>query len=301
MRGMIRIALCRGVLAAFAALIVSPVNAQPRAASSERIVTLGGAITETVFALGAGAQIVGVDKSSTYPIAAQRLPNVGYFRQAGAEGILALRPTLVLADTGVAATTIAQLRTANTRVVVLPAGESVAITLSRIAGVGRAINRQPQADSLGRAVTAAVQRATRLVARSTTSRRALVIYARGVGTLFVAGSHTGADEMLRLAGARNVGSAFAGYKPLTAEAVAASNAEVIVLPTNGLRSLGGIDAVLALPGVSQTPAGAARRIVTVDDALLLGFGPRVAEGIEALARAVQPALRAAATVSPPTR
>ena len=108
--------------------------------------------------------------------------------------------------------------------------------------------------------------------------RALFIYARGMGTLFVAGANTGAAEMLRLVGAVNVGAPLEGYKPFTAEAVATSGAEVIVLPEKGLQSLGGIEALLALPGMSQTPAARARRVVTVDDALLLGFGPRLPKG-----------------------
>ena len=147
-----------------------------------------------------------------------------------------------------------------------------------------------RADSLATAVSASVARADTEAKGRLPRPRALFIYARGMGTLFVAGANTGAAEMLRLVGAVNVGAPLEGYKPFTAEAVATSGAEVIVLPEKGLRSLGGIEALLALPGMSQTPAARARRVVTVDDALLLGSGPRLPEGIQRLSRAIAASL-----------
>lgn len=270
------------LVACFAA--ITPCAAQNL--RTQRIVTLGGAITETVFALGAGAHVVGVDKSSTFPASVNRLPNVGYFRQAGAEGILALSPTLVIADTGSSPSTIAQLRSAGTRVVLMPVGESADIAVTRIRRIGVLLGVPAQADSLALFVTRGVARAESEARARPTHPRALFVYARGVGTLFVAGMHTGAAEMLRLVGAVNVGSTFEGYKPFTAEAVATSGADVIVVPERGLASLGGIDALLALPGIAQTPAARARRVVTVDDGLLLGFGPRLPEAIQTLSRVI---------------
>jgi iron complex transport system substrate-binding protein len=266
-----------------------------------RIVTLGGAITETVFALGSGSEVVGVDASSTFPVDVKRLPNVGYFRQAGAEGIMALRPTLVIADSGAAASTLAQLRSAAVRVIVLPSGESKEIALDRITRIGAALGKQRLADSLAESMRAAIIRAESNAQRRGPRPRALFIYARGVGTLFVAGRQTGADAMLQSAGAVNAAQQLTGYKPFTAEAVAVSAADVIVLPTNGLKSLGGIDALLALPGIAQTPAGRARRVVTVADDLLLGFGPRLAEGIEVLANAIHGEASVNATNRTPAR
>lgn len=289
---LVALALCAG----------STLGAQASSASATRIVTLGGAITETVFALGAGAQVVGVDASSTYPAGVRALPNVGIYRQAGAEGIMALRPTLVIADAESSAATLAQLRGARVRVVVVPAGESEAVALARIAEIGVAIGRTAAADSLGRHVRTGVARATAMARQQAAAQpngrlpRALFIYARGMGTLFVAGAGTGANEMLRLAGAQNVVTDFSGYKPFTAESVAMSGADVIVLPTHGLESLGGIDALLRLPGLAQTPAGRARRVVTVADDLLLGFGPRLPEAIDALARVLHGTAAANATM-----
>ena len=89
--------------------------------------------------------------------------------------------------------------------------------------------------------------------------------------------------MIRLAGGTNAASGFDGYKPLTAEAAVAAAPQVILVTTSGLESVGGTDGLLDLPGLALTPAGKARRVVAMDDLYLLGFGPRVADAVAALA------------------
>ena len=111
----------------------------------------------------------------------------------------------------------------------------------------------------------------------------LFVYARGPSTLLVGGGGTAADAMIRLAGGTNAASGFDGYKPLTAEAAVAAAPQVILVTTSGLESVGGTDGLLDLPGLALTPAGKARRVVAMDDLYLLGFGPRVAGAMAALA------------------
>ncbi len=95
----------------------------------------------------------------------------------------------------------------------------------------------------------------------------------------VSGTKTAAHEMLTLAGATNAASGFEGFKPLTPEAVVAAQPTHLIMPTKGAKSIGGIQGVLALPGVGATPAGLAKRLVTVDDLKLLGFGPRMGRAL----------------------
>ena len=132
-------ALCL-MLAGF--LAVGTGNAQSSTAPEEqRIVALGGPVTEIVYALGAEVHLVGVDASSLYPKAAQELPSVGYFRQVPAEGVLSLGPTLVLAseETGPPAT-LEQLRSAGTRVEVIPSAASADGAKEKIRAVAEALN-----------------------------------------------------------------------------------------------------------------------------------------------------------------
>lgn len=247
-----------------------------------RIVSAGGAITETLFALGAGAHVVGTDSSSTYPDEATRRTQVGYVRMLAAEGLLALSPTLVITTTDAGPPAVMQqLRDAGLTLLVLPSTPSLEGARARIRGVAEALDRVKE----GEALIAQLDADLAAVPSATTPRRkVLFVYARGGGTLNVSGKGTAADEMIRLAGAENAVTGYDGYKPLTAEAVVTAAPDVIVFTEKGLAGVGGVDAALALPGIALTPAGRARAIVAMDDLFLLGFGPRTGRAVQALAQ-----------------
>lgn len=260
---------------------------EPRHATApERIITVGGPVTEIVFALGRGDRVVAVDTSSVYPPAATALPQVGYQRTLSAESLLALAPDLVLAssDAGPPAA-LEQLRAAGIEVELVPVASTIDDAARRIEAVGVALGDRSAARVLAAAMHAD---ATRAAERWGTAGRpgtnAVVVYARGAGTVMLAGTETPATAMLALAGGQNAISGFSGFKPISPEALVAAAPEVIVVPARSLASLGGEPGLLAIPGISQTPAGRARRIVAIDDPLLLGFGPRLPAAIDALAR-----------------
>jgi iron complex transport system substrate-binding protein len=260
------------------------------AKAGRRIVSVGGAVTETVFALGAGDEVVAVDTSSMYPARTAKLPKVGYQRTLSAEGILALSPDLVIvSDEAGPPATIEQLRGAGVRVERMPPANTPDEAVARVIAVGRAIDRPAAvfATRMRREVAAAVARV------APDGPRFVLVYARGAGTLMVAGTDTAASAMATLAGGRNAIEGVSGFKPLSAEVLIAAAPDVIVVPSRGLVTLGGESGLLALPGVAQTPAGRNRRIVAFDDLLLLGFGPRLAPAIDELSQR----LRGAAPVA----
>jgi iron complex transport system substrate-binding protein len=246
-----------------------------------RIITVGGAVTETVFALDAGDEVIAVDTSSVYPERTAKLPKVGYQRTLSAEGILALAPDLVvLSDEAGPPATIEQLRSAGVRVERMPPVKNADDAVARVVAVGKAIDRPVAsfATTMRRDVAAAVARVP------TKGPRFVLVYARGAGTLMVSGSDTAGSAMVTLAGGRNAIEGVSGFKPLSAEVLIAAAPDVIVVPSRGLVTLGGEAGVLAIPGVADTPAGRNRRIVAFDDLLLLGFGPRLATAIDQLAQ-----------------
>lgn len=251
--------------------------------AESRIVAIGSAVTETLYALGAGDRVVGVDTSSLYPEAATKLPQVGYQRSISAEGILALKPTLILAgsDAGPPAA-IEQLRAAGVRVEQLdgaPTVDGARARIERIAGhVGK--DAKPVVEKLNAdlARIAAVKNAPKVLA----------IYARGGGTLHVFGNACVTDTMIGLAGGKNAVSEFPGSKPLTAEALVKAAPDFIVIPSRGLEGLGGAEGLLEVPGVAETPAGKAKHFVAIDDLLLLSAGPRMGQGAGELARKLAP-------------
>ncbi len=267
------------LLAFLAAVVLACADkrAEPQA-GKRRIVAIGGPVTETVYALGGGDDVVATDTSSVYPAATAKLPKVGYQRLLNAEGVLAQRPDLVIAsdDAGPPAA-LQQIRSAGVAVEIMPAARTVDEAAARVLAVGKAIDRPAQqlADQ--------VQASARAAKPSTKGTRFMLVYARGGGTMMVSGANTPAAAMVELAGGVNAFTTFDGFKALSPEAVIAAAPDVIVIPTRGLESIGGAAGLLAAPGVAATPAGKAKRIVAIDDLLLLGFGPRLALGIEELA------------------
>ncbi len=252
-------------------------------AKKRRIVAVGGAVTETVFALGAGDEVVAVDTSSVYPDAAAKAPKVGYQRTLSAEGVLSFTPDLVIvADEAGPPAAIEQLRSAGIRVERMPTATDLESTIARTIAIGAVLDC-PTADLVAklRADTSAA-----LARVPANGPRFVLMFARGAGSMVAAGDDTSGSAMVRLAGGTPAVSGFTGYKALSAEALIAAAPEVIVVPAHTLKTGGGIDGILKLPGIAETPAGTSRRIVAFDDLLLLGFGPRLAQGIDELARAL---------------
>ena len=274
-------AVSLAVLGAFACARASDEARHGAGARPARIVTIGGPVTEAVFALGAGGWVIAVDVTSTYPAAVAALPKVGYQRALSAEGLLALDPELVVAsaDAGPPAT-IEALRAAGVRVELLPPADTVVSAADRIRAIGRAIGEPGPADALAGRVAA--DSAAAAAAAAAPSGRVLFLYARGAGAPMVGGRDTAAAAMLGLVGATSAITAWSGYRPLTAEAIVAARPDAIVVPARVHALLGGTAGVLALPGMAETPAGQAQRVVAVDDQLLLGFGPRLPEAIATL-------------------
>ncbi len=253
--------------------------------TAPRIVSVGGSLTEIVYALGASDALVGTDTSSGYPEAATRLPQVGYQRRLSAEGVLSLNPTLVLAtaDAGPPAA-MEQIRSAGVPVLTAPSARTPEGIKEKIRTVAQALGREERGEELTRVLDADLLLAKAFVAGANKKPRVLFIYARGQGTMMVSGSGTSAHTMIQLSGAENAVSGYDNYKPLTAEAVVAAEPDVILMLSSGLASLGGVDGLLKAPGVALTPAGMNRRIVAMDGLYLLGFGPRTGKAVLELAR-----------------
>lgn len=255
----------------------SPSEASPAAA---RVITLGGTVTEIAFALGAGDRVIAVDVSSTHPPEAASRPRTGYHRALAAEGVLALEPDLIIGTDEIGPpTTLRQLRAAGVPMVQVPSGATVDDAIRRIEQVGEALGLVEEAAHLAGEVRAGVE----AVAVAQPDRpRALFIYARGTTQLMVAGQDTAADTLFALSGVPNAGEGFRGFRPLTAEAVVAAAPDAIVMTTGGIESLGGREAVFALPGLANTPAARTGALHEIDDLLALGFGPRLPEAIATL-------------------
>jgi len=279
MRAMTRLSSLPSLLALLALTLPACALASPR------LVSLGGGVTEILFALGKGPQVVGVDVSSLWPPAAQALPKVGYVRAASAEGIASLRPTHVIAPDSLAPpAAIEQLAAAGIRVDRLPEPRTVADAAVRIRAIGALVDEAAAAEALARAVE---QRVAAVPVPTGERPAVLFVFVHGSGGLQVGGQGTVADAMIHAAGGRNAARGYTGYRPLTAEAAVAAAPTVILATDRSLAGAGGLDALLAHPGIALTPAGQAKRVVVMDDLLLLGLGPRTGEAVERLHMALK--------------
>lgn len=284
-----RLTIMLGLGAAFAAL---PTRAQtPTRIVPPRIVSVGSALTEIVYALGAEGLLVGVDTTSQYPAAAQTLPQVGYIRALSAEGVLSLKPALVIATTAAGpATTLDQLRATGVEVLVLPDHYDYDSVIAKIAAVGRVTGKQPEAEAVIARGRADMAELAKLLSASTGKPRVLFLLSMGGGAPQAAGRDTAADGIIRLAGGANAIDSYAGYRPLTPEAVIASRADFVLVTRQTVQAMGGIETVLNQPALRQTPAGRAGKVLEFDTLLLLGFGPRTPQAAQELAMALHPKL-----------
>jgi iron complex transport system substrate-binding protein len=259
-----------------------------------RIVSLNGDVTETIFALGLGNRLVGVDTSALYPPArVARIRKIGYQRTLSAEGILSLRPTVVIgtAEAGPPAV-VSQLRSAGLTVVILRQNDSLTAGPWKLREVGKALGVPKRGEKLARQVQRQITTARTEARSASLHPRVAFLYLRGPRTQLIAGTKTRADTMIVAAGGVNAGAeaGIEDYKPITAEALVASRPDLLLVLNDGLDSVGGVSGLMRIPGVAQTPAGRNRRVLHYDDLLLLGLGPRTGTALRSLVRGFHPGL-----------
>lgn len=252
-------------------------------AAPKRIVTLSGALTETVDALGAGDKIVAVDVTSTYPAYVGKLPKVSQNRSVSAEGIISFSPDLVLAPEGSISKAIEfQLKSAGIKVFIIAQDYSAKGAVQFIREVANAIEMSDKGTQLARQTEVNISKSLELVKKNSKNPKVLFIYARGTGVMMVAGKETSMDAIIKLAGGKNAAQGFSKFKPYTTEALVNANPDVILMFDFGYKSLGGINSILKMPGMGLTNAGKNKRIIEMDGELLVSFSTRLPQAIQQL-------------------
>ncbi|WP_424969294.1 heme/hemin ABC transporter substrate-binding protein [Dinoroseobacter sp. S76] len=257
--------------------------------ASDRVLTIGGALTEIVYALGEEGRLVGRDATSTYPPAAEDLPDVGYMRALSPEGVLSLAPDLIIADEGAGpAEALDVLTSARVPIVFVRDEPSADGLIAKIDQVAEALGVPERGAELAAQVRADLDAAKAQVAELAGDRpkRVLFILSTQGGRILASGTETAAAAMIELAGGVNANTGFDGYKPLTDEAVAAMAPDLILMMARGGDHGMATDALLALPALAATPAARTRAVVQMDGLFLLGFGPRTAQAVRDLSGAL---------------
>lgn len=249
-----------------------------------KIVSLNGTLSEIVVSLGLQANLVGVDITSTYPASLNKLPKVGHNRNLSAEGILALQPNLIIGIAKDIKPELAQqIKTAGIKMLLFNQDFSLAGTKNLVLAVADSLKKTPKAQAIINKIVKDIQAAKKNI-KPNIKPKTLFIYARGTGTMMVAGNGTQVQKIIQMAGGQNAVTGFKDFKPLTAESLVLANPDVILLFDTGLESLGGINGLQNVPGIAQTNAGKNKRFIVIDGQLLCGFGPRLGVAVAELAK-----------------
>lgn len=263
---------------------VAPV---PAGAGDANVLSIGGSVTEIVYALGQGHRLVARDTTSTYPQAANDLPDVGYIRALSAEGVLSVSPELILSEEGAGPPeTVAALAAAAIPFVIIPDAHDAEGVIAKVRAVGEALGVGAKAEALAADLAVQFQASAARIERVADPKKVLFILSAQGGRILASGSGTAAAAIIGMAGGVNALHGFEGYKPVTDEAILAAAPDVILMLDRSGDHAVTDEALLTMPAIAPTPAAAGRAIVRLNGLLLLGFGPRTAEATRDLNHAL---------------
>lgn len=258
-------------------------SAQDVYPDAKRIVSVGGSVTEVIFALGEQDRLVARDTTSNFPPEVFDLPDVGYIRRLSPEGVLSVNPDLIIAEEGSGPNeTVELLAEAQIPFITIPDGYDRESILTKITAVASVLGVPEKGVILAAKINAELDAVAALVAQTTEKKRVLFVLSMSNGRLTVAGTNTGADGIIRMAGGVNVVTEFEGYKLLTDEALSAARPDVILMMHRTGQHQITDDDLATYPAISITPAAKNRAFLRMDGMLMLGFGPRTATAIREL-------------------
>lgn len=259
----------------------------------QRWVSAGGALSEWVCALGGESKLVGVDTTSQHPPSLKALPSIGYQRQLSAEGVLSLRPQILVGTEEMGPPPVlAQIRDAGVRVELFSAQPDVATLQSNLRQLGKLLGAEDRVEqSLATYQEALEQQKIQVTSAQLThpSPGVLLVLGHAGSKPLIAGKDTVADWLLQRAGGHNLAT-HSGYKPFSNESLVSLDPDVLVFAD---RALSGDAAHAALfkenPILAMTRAARADRVIELDPTLLVGgLGPRLPESLKKLSEGFYP-------------
>lgn len=256
---------------------------------AERVLAIGGAVTEIVFELGEQDRLVGRDSTSVYPPEASALPDVGYIRRLSPEGVLSVKPDLILArENNGPPEAVEVLKSTGVKWVDVPDNFTVEGIDENVRIIATALGVVDKGNALRARISKDLAATSEKISQIKEPVKAMFILSLRDGKVMASGDKTGASGIMGLAGAENAVKGFDGYKQLSNEAVITAAPDFIIMmkPRNAAASDHSAqdDEMKAHAALSQTPAIKNGNIIRVDGSKMLGFGPRTGEAALELAR-----------------
>lgn len=275
--------LATGLSFAMGFMAAGPVYSSDRLPeNADRIVAIGGSLTEIVYALGEQDRLVARDSTASFPAEALSLPDVGYMRALSPEGVLSVKPDGILAIEGSGPPeAVSVLASAGVPFVTVPEGYSGEAIQQKIRAVGTALGVDGKAEALSQKVAADLESAVADAHKQNRTTRVLFVLSYAGGRVLASGTGTAADAIIQMAGAQNAIDGVPGYKQLNEEAITAANPDVILMMERHGDGNAASD-ILANAAIAQTPAGQNKRLIRMNGLYLLGFGPRTASAVREL-------------------
>jgi iron complex transport system substrate-binding protein len=259
-------------------------------APAVRILSLGGDVTEILYALGQDQKIVAVDTTSQFPASALAdKKSVGYLRALSAEGVLSINPTLIIASEQAGPPEIVKaIKGSGVQYIDIAEKQTAESVPEKVRRIGNVVGADSEAQTLALKIEtdfAALENDRKQIKDR---KKVLFVLAIQNGRATVGGTGTGADAILQLAGADNAATGVHGYKPVSDEQLAEFSPDAVVVMSRGSGDRHGASTALDLPGLSQTPAVKTKNLIEMDSLYLLGFGPRAPSAAHDLMKALYP-------------
>ena len=244
-----------------------------------RIAVAGGSITELIYLLKKDGQIIAVDTTSNYPKQTSGLPSIGYVRNLSAEGILSLKPTLILGEHDMGPPEVLnQLEKVSVEVKRIEERQSAMGIVEKFECIAKILNvPTSESEYLKENLLAFATNLEEIRSVGTKRPRVALILSFIDGSPILAGNATSGDGVLKMIGATNVFSDIDGWKPATRESLLAKNPAYIVITERGLKAQGGMAGLEKNPVLRLTSAVKEKNVYALDGMALLGFGPRTLE------------------------
>lgn len=254
---------------------------------TSRVVSVGGSLTEIVYALGEQEHLIARDSTSVFPAEANELPDIGYMRALSPEGVLSINPSVIILLEGSGPPeTLEVLGKASVPLVTVPDGFDRDGIVEKIKVVGDVLGVADKAEKLAAEVSADIDAAQALTADVKDRKKVLFVLSLQGGRVLASGTGTAADGIIAMAGGVNAVTGYSGYKQLSDEALIEAAPDVILAMDRGGDHQTQADELLTHPAIAATPAAANNKVVRMDGAFLLGFGPRTAAAARELAGAL---------------
>ncbi|MEI6585905.1 MAG: ABC transporter substrate-binding protein [Sediminibacterium sp.] len=260
-----------------------------------RIVSVSKHLTEMLFALGKGHDIVACDLTSSYPDSAKLLPTVGYHRALNPEGIVSMKPDIIIHSNDIGpASVLPQLEKLQLNIKAFNGANTLDSAKLLLTDLGKFFGAEKQSDSLNALLDADMKLVAIEQAKIKDTPTVMIIhYGQANNVYFVMSGRKGpGDKMIVSAIGKTANYDAKGAKQISAEAIAKANPDIIIATDYGFDKMGSAEKFKSVPGVSLTNAAKNNKIYRFEEHDLVYFGPRSGQNILKLIKLLHPILSA---------